>query len=120
MGAKKKVVLAYSGGLDTSYCIPYLREEEGYDVITVTVDTGGFSRDELEKIEARASSLGVLSHRTVDGRERVFEAERRLEGQAIETEGLGIVLALVRRQLRARSRCKPGHVLARSQAAALR
>ncbi len=72
MAAKKKVVLAYSGGLDTSYCIRYLREEEGYEVITVTVDTGGFSPDELEKIEARAASLGALSHRTVDGRERVF------------------------------------------------
>lgn len=72
MTKKKKVVLAYSGGLDTSYCIPYLREEEGCDVITVTVDTGGFSPGELKEIEGRAASLGALFHRTIDARERVF------------------------------------------------
>ena len=54
MTAKKKVVLAYSGGLDTSYCIPYLREERGYEVYTVTVDTGGFDADQLRRLEARA------------------------------------------------------------------
>ena len=42
MSERPKIVLAYSGGLDTSYCIPYLRETRDYDVVTVTVDTGGF------------------------------------------------------------------------------
>ncbi len=73
MTRKEKVVLAYSGGLDTSYCIPYLREKKGYDVVTVTVDTGGFGAEELEEIEARARRLGVLAHETIDGRGRVFD-----------------------------------------------
>jgi argininosuccinate synthase len=68
-----KVVLAYSGGLDTSYCIPYLREKRGYQVISVTVDTGGFAAGELEAIEARAKALGVLAHHTVDARRDVYQ-----------------------------------------------
>lgn len=72
-GTKKTVVLAYSGGLDTSYCIPYLREQRGLDVITVTVDTGGFTRAELHDIESRARTLGAIEHRTVDARARVFD-----------------------------------------------
>jgi argininosuccinate synthase len=67
------VVLAYSGGLDTSYCIPYLKEKRGYDVISVTVDTGGFRPGELADIEGRARALGVLEHHTVDARKEVFE-----------------------------------------------
>jgi len=68
-----KVILAYSGGLDTSYCIPYLREKKGMEVTTVTVDTGGFSAAELQEIEARAQQLGVVAHHTIDGRGRVFD-----------------------------------------------
>lgn len=63
---KKKVVLAFSGGLDTSYCVKYLSEEKGYEVHTLTVNTGGFDADEVQVIEQRAKSLGVASHRTVD------------------------------------------------------
>jgi argininosuccinate synthase len=73
MAPKEKVVLAYSGGLDTSYCVPYLREKKGFDVVTVTVDTGGFGPGELEKIEERACSLGAVAHHTVDARARVFD-----------------------------------------------
>jgi len=64
--SKKKVVLAFSGGLDTSYCVKYLSEEKGYEVHTLTVNTGGFDDTEIRSIEARAKSLGVASHRTVD------------------------------------------------------
>lgn len=63
---KKKVVLAFSGGLDTSYCVKYLSEEKGYEVHTLTVNTGGFDHEEVRAIEQRALSLGVASHRTVD------------------------------------------------------
>jgi argininosuccinate synthase len=73
VATKGTVVLAFSGGLDTSYCIPYLKEKRGFDVITVTVDTGGFVPGELEKIEGRARTLGVLAHHTVDARREVFE-----------------------------------------------
>lgn len=73
MAQKETVVLAYSGGLDTSYCIPYLQEKKGLAVITVTADTGGFAPGELAEIEARARSLGVLEHHTIDARARVFD-----------------------------------------------
>jgi argininosuccinate synthase len=63
---KKKVVLAFSGGLDTSYCVKYLSEEKGYEVHTITVNTGGFDAKEISEIEQRAKSLGVVSHITVD------------------------------------------------------
>jgi argininosuccinate synthase len=63
---KKKVVLAFSGGLDTSYCVKYLGDEKGYEIHTITVNTGGFDAAEIKQIEARAKSLGVASHRTVD------------------------------------------------------
>ncbi|MFN8295881.1 MAG: argininosuccinate synthase [Chitinophagales bacterium] len=54
-----KVVLAYSGGLDTSYCVKYLKEEKGLDVHAITVNTGGFSAEQLQAIESRARELGV-------------------------------------------------------------
>ena len=63
---KKKVVLAFSGGLDTSYCVKYLGEDKGYEVHTITVNTGGFDEKEIKEIELRAKNLGVASHKTVD------------------------------------------------------
>ena len=54
---KKKVVLAFSGGLDTSFCVKYLSEDCGYDVYTAIANTGGFSKQELANIEARALAL---------------------------------------------------------------
>lgn len=62
----KKVVLGFSGGLDTTYCVKYLTEEKGYEVHSIIVNTGGFSPAELQKIEAHAKSLGVSSHTTID------------------------------------------------------
>lgn len=62
----KKVVLAFSGGLDTSYCAIYLAKDLGYEVHTLTVNTGGFGAEEVKDIENRALSLGVASHKTID------------------------------------------------------
>lgn len=64
--ASKKIVLGFSGGLDTTYCVKYLSEEKGYEVHSVIVNTGGFSEEELKKIEAHAYALGVKSHTTVN------------------------------------------------------
>ncbi|MGQ9614850.1 MAG: argininosuccinate synthase [Spirochaetota bacterium] len=69
----KKAVLAFSGGLDTTFCAVYLKEELGFDVVTVTVNTGGFSERDLKKIEGRAKSLGVLSHYSIDARKLVYD-----------------------------------------------
>jgi argininosuccinate synthase len=66
------IVLAFSGGLDTSFCVPYLRETTGEPVHTVTVNTGGFSAEELAAVEARAHALGAASHTTVDARAELF------------------------------------------------
>lgn len=70
---KKKVVLAFSGGLDTSYCVKYLSEEKGYEVHTITVNTGGFDTTEVKAIEARAKNLGVASHITVDETKNYYD-----------------------------------------------
>jgi argininosuccinate synthase len=62
----KKIVLGFSGGLDTTYCVKYLSEDKGYEVHSIIVNTGGFSEDELKKIEAHAYKLGVKTHTTVN------------------------------------------------------
>ena len=61
-----KVVLAFSGGLDTSFCVPYLKNEKGLEVHTVMVNTGGFSPEEEKAVEQRALSLGATTHKTVN------------------------------------------------------
>ena len=61
-----KVVLAFSGGLDTSFCVPYLKNEKGLEVHTIMVNTGGFSDQEAKAIEERALTLGAASHKTVN------------------------------------------------------
>ena len=69
---KKHLALAFSGGLDTSFCVVYLREQ-GYEVTTVTVNTGGFSADELRRIENLSPKLGAKAHHTVDARAELFD-----------------------------------------------
>src|ERR1700733_5256950 len=66
MSNKSKVVLAYSGGLDTTYCAIYLNKVKGLEVHALTVNTGGFSAREIEAIGARAKELGVASFHCVD------------------------------------------------------
>ena len=69
----KKVVLAFSGGLDTSFCVKYLSEELGYEVYTAIANTGGFSDEELASIEERAYRLGSKQHATLDITEEYYE-----------------------------------------------
>ncbi len=68
----KDIVLAFSGGLDTSFCVPYLKER-GWNVHTVFADTGGVDAEERAYIEQRAAELGVASHVTVDGGPAIWE-----------------------------------------------
>ncbi len=74
---KKKVVLAFSGGLDTSYCVKYLSEDCGYEVYTAIANTGGFSAEELKNIEARALALGAKEHATLDITQEYYEKSIR-------------------------------------------
>lgn len=69
---RKQVALAFSGGLDTSFCVVYLREQ-GYEVTTVTVNTGGFGAEELQHIESQSPKLGAKAHHTVDARAELFD-----------------------------------------------
>lgn len=66
------IVLAFSGGLDTTYCAVWLREQ-GWRVHTVTVDTGGFDAEELERIGQAAARAGVATHQVIDARHRLFD-----------------------------------------------
>lgn len=61
-----KIVLGFSGGLDTTYCAKYLSEDLGYEVHSIIVNTGGFSQEELAAVEKHAYSLGVKSHTTIN------------------------------------------------------
>ncbi len=67
----KKIVLGFSGGLDTTYCVKHF-EELGYDVHSVIVNTGGFSKEEIKRIEKHAKALGVVTHKTIDAIEGYY------------------------------------------------
>ncbi len=68
------IILAFSGGLDTSFCVPFLKEKYDVPVITVTVNTGGLSKEDAEAIEAHALKLGADAHYTIDARADLFES----------------------------------------------
>ena len=69
----KKIVLGFSGGLDTSYCVKYFTDELNYEVHTIIVNTGGFSETELSTIEEHAYSLGAKTHISVNAIESYYE-----------------------------------------------
>ena len=69
----KKLVLAYSGGLDTSYCAKYLSQEQGFDVQAVSVNTGGFSREEIATIEEKALKLGASTYTSIDAVQTFYD-----------------------------------------------
>jgi len=66
------IILAFSGGLDTSFCVPWLKETYGRDVITVTVDTGGIDADQGKQLQERALDLGAVEHVTLDRKQAFF------------------------------------------------
>ncbi len=70
----KKVVIGFSGGLDTSYCVKYFTDELKYEVHSIIVNTGGFTKDELDQIEKHAKALGVASHTTVDATKSYYDS----------------------------------------------
>jgi argininosuccinate synthase len=70
---KEKVLLAFSGGLDTSFCAMYLSQEKGYEVHTAVANTGGFSAEELKIIEDKAYRLGAVSHVTLDVTQEYYD-----------------------------------------------
>lgn len=69
-----RVVLAYSGGLDTTYCAVYLDKIRNMEVHALTVNTGGFSADEIKQIETRAKKLGIASFKCVDVTREYYES----------------------------------------------
>ena len=71
---KEKVVLAFSGGLDTSFCSIYLARDKGLEVHSVLVNIGGFSKEELLQIKNRAYTLGVASHEVIDETENYYQS----------------------------------------------
>lgn len=70
----EKVVLGFSGGLDTTFCVKYLTEDKGLEVHSIVVNTGGFDEAELKKIELHAYALGVKSHTTVQAVEGYYDS----------------------------------------------
>jgi argininosuccinate synthase len=69
----KKVVIGFSGGLDTSYCVKYFKDEMKYEVHSIIVNTGGFSKEDLEEVEKHAISLGVTTHTSVDATKSYYD-----------------------------------------------
>ena len=74
MSEAKKVVLGFSGGLDTTFCVKYLSEDKGYEVHSIIVNTGGFTDEELVQIEQHAYALGVKTHTTVNAVKSYYDS----------------------------------------------
>ena len=71
--SKDPIILAFSGGLDTSFCVPWLKETYGRDVITATVDTGGIDEHAAQALEERAMALGAIEHVLIDCKQDFFD-----------------------------------------------
>jgi argininosuccinate synthase len=95
-----RVVLAFSGGLDTSFCVAWLREQHGAEVITAFVDTGGVGDDERERIAEQSRALGAASHRSVDARRAVWDEwiSTLLRGNVLRGEVYPLSVAAERTQ----------------------
>lgn len=73
MNTNKKVLLAFSGGLDTSYCAIHLAKDKGYDVWTAAVNTGGFDAEEQKELAQKAVDLGINNHVCIDVEKEFYE-----------------------------------------------
>lgn len=95
----KTLVLAFSGGLDTSFCVPYLADQ-GWAVHTVYVDTGGATADELAAIQRQSQAVGAVAHHTVDARQAVFDRFVRylIQGNVLRGEVYPLSVAAERTQ----------------------
>lgn len=69
----KKVVLAYSGGLDTTYCAVYLSKVKGYEVHAVTINTGAFTEKDIEVLKEKAISIGATTYECIDVRKEYYD-----------------------------------------------
>ena len=96
---RKTLALAFSGGLDTSYCVPRLTEQ-GYDVHTVYVNTGGADSAELEAIAGQAKAVGAVAHHAVDARTTTFDRFVRylIQGNVLRGEVYPLSVAAERTQ----------------------
>ncbi|KKR32688.1 MAG: Argininosuccinate synthase, partial [Candidatus Gottesmanbacteria bacterium GW2011_GWC2_39_8] len=72
MKKNKKIILAFSGGLDTSFCVLWLKKQ-GFDVVTLTIDTGGFSQEEIVAISQKSEQTGAIKHIFTDGKKELYE-----------------------------------------------
>ncbi|MDE2220312.1 MAG: argininosuccinate synthase, partial [Gammaproteobacteria bacterium] len=70
---KEPILLAFSGGLDTSFLVPWLTEAHGRPVVTVTVDTGGIDAAAAKLLAERSLALGAIEHRLIDARTEYFD-----------------------------------------------
>ncbi len=95
----KTLVLAFSGGLDTSFCVPYLADQ-GWAVHTVYVDTGGATPAELAAIAEQSRAVGALQHHTLDARQAVFDRFVRylIQGNVLRGEVYPLSVAAERTQ----------------------
>lgn len=80
----KKVILAFSGGLDTSFCVPYLIDK-GFNVITVTIDSGGLNPEDIAEIEKKSKELGATKHYLIDAKQYYYDS---IISWIIKTNGL--------------------------------
>ena len=103
------VAVAFSGGLDTSWCVPHLMDQ-GWEVVTVTVDVGGFSQSELEDLAKRSKELGAMNHVLVPAKEIFFnEVLRYLIAGNVLRGGLYPLCVGAERTLQAREVIEQAH-----------